>query len=146
MQIKISLLLVFVPFIASCSSEDITEYKDTSDTELLEKSNSTSNTPVEIIVPSEQSISTTEKDYSDVVIPYTEKSYPKLYAAWGKEWVDDINTMLPAVVKIVSKNPQCDAPSIADLSDNRSIVRQEAVFFVDCVNGERFYISQKDLS
>lgn len=86
------------------------------------------------------------KDYSHIAIPYTEKSYPKLYAAWGKEWVDDINNMMPLVVQRVAANPKCDAPSIADLSDNRSTVRQEAAFFVDCENGERFYVNQNELT
>jgi len=44
-----------------------------------------------------------EIDYSDVAIPYTEKGYPKLYAMWGKKWVDDINTMMPLVVKRVAE-------------------------------------------
>ena len=136
MQIKrIFLTSVFLPFIVSCSSET-----NTDDREVLVAE------PSEQIEPVAPPAILVEVDYSDVAIPYTEKGYPKLYATWGKKWVDDINTMMPLVVKRVAANPKCDAPSIADLSDNRSIVKQEAVFFVDCVNGERFYISQNELT
>lgn len=136
----------FVPFIISCSSETGENNEEILETEPSAQIEPASNTTVEAVEPIEQPAPVVEKDYSDVAIPYTEKGYPKLYATWGKKWVDDINTMLPLVVKKVAANPQCDAPSIADLSDNRSTVKQEAVFFVDCVNGERFYISQKELS
>lgn len=126
---------VFVPFIISCSSDTNTDDQEVS---IVEPS-----AQIDQVAPPAPPV---EIDYSDVAIPYTEKSYPKLYATWGKKWVDDINIMMPLVVKRVAANPKCDAPSIADLSDNRSIVKQEAVFFVDCVNGERFYISQNELT
>ena len=82
---------------------------------------------------------------SGIEIPYTKKNMPKLYANWGAEWVKKINEMMPKVVDKVAQNPKCDSPELVDLSDNRSVVRKEAVFFVDCKNGERFYVSQKDL-
>lgn len=85
------------------------------------------------------------KDYSHAAYEITEKGYPQTYARWGKKWIDDINRMMPLAVQRVAENPKCDAPSAADLSDNRSTVKQEAVFYVDCVNGERFYISQNEL-
>ena len=85
------------------------------------------------------------KDYSHVAYEITENGYPQTYARWGKKWIDDINRMMPLAVQRVAENPKCDAPSAADLSDNRSTVKQEAVFYVDCVNGERFYISQNEL-
>lgn len=139
---------VFVPLIISCSSETNTDDQEVLVAELSAQIEPevVPATSVEVVEPSAPPITPVEIDYSDVTIPYTEKGYLKLYATWGKKWVDNINTMMPLVVKKVAANPKCDAPSIADLSDNRSIVKQEAVFFVDCVNGERFYISQNELT
>lgn len=139
---RLLVVSVFVPFIISCSSETSIDDQVVSDAEPSVQVDSAPVTSVEAIEPAPP----VEVDYSDVAIPYTEKGYPKLYATWGEKWVDDINTMMPLVVKRVAANPKCDAPSVADLSDNRSIVKQEAVFFVDCVNGERFYISQNELN
>ena len=85
-------------------------------------------------------------DYSSVSYKITEKGFPKTYAAWGKEWMDDINRMMPLAVLRVASNPKCDTPSTADLSDNRSTPQKEAVFYVDCQNRERFYISQNELT
>lgn len=86
------------------------------------------------------------EDYSQIVIPYTEKSYPKLYAEWGDDWIEEINAMLPEVVAKVATESKCDIPEIVDISEMRSTPKKEAVFFVDCRNQERFYISQNELS
>lgn len=86
------------------------------------------------------------KDYSHVAYEITESGYPKTYARWGRKWIDDINSMMPLAVQRVAENPRCDAPEAADLSDNRSSPKVEAVFYVDCSNGERFYVSQNELS
>lgn len=88
---------------------------------------------------------TQKKDYSDIVMPYTKKNMPKLYARWGDVWIKKINHMLPLAAAKAAQNPKCDIPEIVDISDQRSIVKKEAVFFVDCKNKERIYVSQKDL-
>lgn len=87
-----------------------------------------------------------EVDYSHVSYEITESGYPRTYSKWGKKWIDDINRMMPLAVKRVASNPKCDSPEVADLSDNRSTPKKEAVFYVDCSNGERFYMSQNELS
>lgn len=87
-----------------------------------------------------------KKDYSKIVVPYTKKNMPKLYASWGANWINKINNMMPKVVEKAAQNPKCDEPEMVDIADNRSIVKKEAVFFVDCKNGERLYISQNDLN
>lgn len=142
------LVSAFVPLIIGCSSETNTDNQEVSfeDRSAQIETVAAPATPEDTVEPAAQPDPIAEVDYSDVAIPYTEKGYPKLYATWGRKWVEDINTMMPLVVKRVAANLKCDAPSIADLSDNRSIVKQEAVFFVDCVNGERFYISQNELT
>lgn len=83
--------------------------------------------------------------YEGVAYEITEEAYPKVYASWGKDWIDNINRMMPLAVTRAAANPKCDAPSTADLSDNRSLVKKDAVFYVDCINGERFYMSQAEL-
>lgn len=59
--------------------------------------------------------------------------------------MDKINKMMPLAVDKVALNPNCDEPDMIELSDNKSIVKREVVFFVDCKNKQRFYISQNDL-
>lgn len=85
-------------------------------------------------------------DYSYISYEITKKDYPKTYARWGGKWIGDINTLMPIAVARVASNSKCDTPVNADLSDNRSTPKKEAVFYVDCSNGERFYVSQNELS
>lgn len=86
-----------------------------------------------------------EKDYSDIVTPFTKNSTPKIYNAWGGKWIDDINAMLPQAVNAVAQNPKCDEPIDIGLSMERSKPKEKAIFFVDCKNQERFYIEQSQL-
>lgn len=88
-----------------------------------------------------------EEPPADKNIAYeiTEKDHAKTYARWGKEWVDSINTMMPLAVDKVASNEKCDSPSKVDLSDTRSTVKKEVVFYVDCENDERFYVNQAEI-
>ena len=83
--------------------------------------------------------------YAGVAYEITEKTHPDVYAAWGKEWVDNINTMMPLAVVKVATSDKCDAPEKIDISENRSLVQKEVVFHVGCANDEQFYVSQNEL-
>lgn len=100
---------------------------------------------IEPKIQEKSSPKTTKIDYDKVIMPYTKEWTPKLYASWGKDWINQINQMMPKAVDKIAQNPRCDEPDMIELSDNKSIVKKEAVFFVDCKNKERFYISQNDL-
>lgn len=77
---------------------------------------------------------------------YSKEGFPKTYAIWGDEWVAKFPEMERKVAqKIANASNSCDAIEIVSLSDTRSLPKQEAVFFVDCSNGERFYVSQNEL-
>ena len=139
---RLLVVSVFVPFIISCSSENQETTTDAQEAETV----SSSVPSIEVVETETSRSQPVEIDYSHVVYEITEKGYPGTYAKWGKEWIDDINRMMPLAVQRVASNPKCDAPETADLSDNRSSPKQEAVFYVDCRNGERFYISQNELT
>lgn len=139
---KILIVTVFLPFIVSCSSESQETTIDAQKAETI----SSSAPSIEVLETETSQSQPVEIDYSHVAYEITEKGYPGTYAKWGKEWIDDINRMMPLAVQRVASNPKCDAPETADLSDNRSSPKQEAVFYVDCRNGERFYISQNELN
>lgn len=79
------------------------------------------------------------------VSPYTQKGYPKLYQQWGEKGIKEINAMLPLAAQKAAASPECDKVEIVELSGNRSVPGKNAVFFADCKNGKRFYISQSDL-
>ena len=82
---------------------------------------------------------------SHAVIPITQKSYPKLYAAWGAVGVNKINSLIsPAAEKAAASN-ECDKVDLVEVSQNRSTPGGKIVFFVDCANGKRFYIEGSDL-
>jgi hypothetical protein len=75
----------------------------------------------------------------------TKSQYPKLYAKWGANGFKKINTLAPRAAEKAAMSPECDRVALVEVSDNRSVPGKEIVFFVDCENGKRFYISEFDL-
>lgn len=67
-------------------------------------------------------------DYSHIIMPITQKGFPKTYDRWGKEWIDKINLDLPKAVNFVAQKQNCDEPIDADLSDNKSIPKKKLFF------------------
>ena len=134
--------LLLAPVIIGCSSESADANGDLQESTVIEASEAVIEAEV-VATPSETEDE--NGDYSHIAVPYTQDYYPNLYETWGEEWVNNINAMMPLVVNRVLANPQCDAPAIADLSDEKSIIREKAVFFVDCENKERFYVTQNEL-
>jgi len=80
------------------------------------------------------------------VIPITQKSYPKLYAAWGAAGVKRINDLMPKAAQKAAASPECDKVDLVELSQSRSTPGKKIVFFVDCVNTKRFYIEESELA
>lgn len=77
---------------------------------------------------------------------YSRDQFPKTYAQWGDDWISKISSFEKQVAqKIANESNACDSIEMVSLSDNKSTPKKEAVFFVDCANGERFYVSQNDL-
>jgi hypothetical protein len=78
---------------------------------------------------------------------YSKDQFPKTYAQWGEDWISKISNFEKQVAqKIANESNTCDSIEMVSLSDNKSTPKKEAVFFVDCANGERFYVSQNDLA
>lgn len=73
------------------------------------------------------------------------KSYPKLYASLGAKRMDALNKLIPEVGLRVAKSDTCDRVISISYSQHRSS-KSEAVFFADCANQERFYVSEDELS
>ena len=96
---------------------------------------------IEENVPIESKISAGISDFK-----YTKSSYPKLYEKWGDDGLDRINALLPQAVNTAAKNANCDKVEIVEISNERSIPTGKIVFFADCSNGKRFYISDSDIA
>ena len=78
---------------------------------------------------------------------YTKDQFPRLYATWGDDWVGKLPEFeRQAAQKIANESNSCDSIDMVALSENRSTPQKEAIFFVDCANGERFYVSQNDFN
>lgn len=75
---------------------------------------------------------------------YSKKGYPKMYARYGAAYVDRVNQLMPEVAKKAAASPDCGHVMLVELSD-KSQPKGEAIFFVDCKNEARLYISESDL-
>lgn len=82
----------------------------------------------------------------DAVWEMTPDQYPRIYQQWGASWVKKLNKMQHDVAKKVAKSPSCDSVSYVGLSEMRSVPKKLAVFFADCTNEQRFYITDKELA
>jgi len=81
----------------------------------------------------------------DTYSPYTKKGYAKTFKKWGSKGVAKINSYRKAAALKVAEIPSCDNVEYADLSDNRSSPPDNIVVFVDCTNGQRFYLTSAEL-
>lgn len=79
------------------------------------------------------------------VSPMDQKNYPRVYQSWGVSGVKKINSLMRSAAEKAAESPQCDKVDIVAFSEGRSIPKSKIVFFVDCINGKRFYIEDTDL-
>ena len=76
---------------------------------------------------------------------YTEKDFPRLFQKWGPSGVAQIEEMERKVAAHVALATACDRIELVQLSEFRSYPPADFVVFVDCANGNRFYVGQKEL-
>lgn len=87
-----------------------------------------------------------DKTIRDAIWEMTPEQFPRVYRQWGTNWVQRLNRMLYQVAEKVWDTPGCDTIQTVGLSESRSVPKRSAVFYADCVNGQRFYVSDKDLA
>lgn len=78
--------------------------------------------------------------------PYRrDKGWSKTFAKWGDKGVARIQKLREAAALTASKNPACDGVELSEISDARSTPPNNPVVYVDCTNGERFYLGESDV-
>jgi hypothetical protein len=79
-------------------------------------------------------------------LEYTKDQFPKLFEKWGSKWVKKISEVEKAAIhKIANTENSCDEIISGFISENKSIPKQKIVIFVDCANGERFYVEDSEV-
>jgi hypothetical protein len=76
---------------------------------------------------------------------YTKDQYPKTFAKWGSAGVKKINALRKQAAYLVAANDACDHVDVSDLSDERSQPGKKIVIFVDCLNHQRFYLTEAEI-
>lgn len=82
----------------------------------------------------------------DALTTYTRDQYPKTYATWGEDGVARIVDMERRAAEFVSRAPDCHGVDYVGLSDQRSSPPREIIIYVDCVNRNRYYVGERELS
>ncbi|MVB04192.1 hypothetical protein GN325_20725 [Agrobacterium vitis] len=83
---------------------------------------------------------------ADTYAPYVRnKGYEKTFKKWGNAGIARINEYRRKAAFSAANSPTCDNVEYADLSDQRSSPPNTIVIFVDCTNGQRFYLSNVEL-
>lgn len=108
--------------------------------------------PKKELTPEEQAVAEKQKIDGKIAsgvreFKYDKKNYPKLYKQWGEKSVKEMNGYLPRIAEHVAREDSCDTVESVDISDARSNPKaKQMVFFVDCRNGKRFFVSTDDLN
>ncbi|MBH1745992.1 hypothetical protein I5V28_09185 [Stenotrophomonas maltophilia] len=80
----------------------------------------------------------------DAVFLIEGEGWDKTRREWGSAGIERINAAMPKAAEKVAQSSSCDYVELVGLSD-RGKPKQQAVFYVDCKNGQRFYVSEDDL-
>lgn len=73
------------------------------------------------------------------------EGWDKTRRTWGPAGVARINKLMPLAAARAAASPECDALAIGGYSDDRSRPPSEIVFYFDCANKRRFYVSEAEI-
>lgn len=83
----------------------------------------------------------------NAIFEITSATHPNLYKSAGKEKIKHINNLLKSAAKKIVLSENCDYLKSIDYSDSRSSpLSNKIVFLADCLNGNRFYISEPEIN
>ncbi|MCG2572333.1 hypothetical protein LVY74_02020 [Acinetobacter sp. ME22] len=93
----------------------------------------------------------TENNHSAIIMsgayqPYTATGFPKLFDQVGEDGLKAIYEHDKKAAKLVSELNECDMVETAAYSESMSIYPTKIVSFVDCKNGNRYYVSNDEIS
>jgi hypothetical protein len=77
---------------------------------------------------------------------YTATAFPKLYDEVGEDGFKIIYEHDKKAAKMVSELNECDMVETSAYSPSMSIYPTKIVSFVDCKNGNRYYVSNDEIS
>lgn len=78
--------------------------------------------------------------------PYTrEGGWNKTIDSWGSAGIKRVQALREEAARTAAANPKCDAVELSEISGSRSRPPTRPVVYVDCKNGERFYLSESDV-
>ena len=94
----------------------------------------------------QQALTPEQKIAAGAVEKYTKVSHPKMHKAWGNDGLQRVNDLAPKAALVAAASRSCNRVDIVGLSSDRSKPPKQAVFFVDCANGERIYVDEVSIT
>lgn len=70
------------------------------------------------------------------------EEYPTTFTILGAQRFDEANSLLKWAAAVGAESPKCDKVDVSDVSEKSD--RRNLLFFVDCVNWERIWVSEKN--
>ncbi len=96
-------------------------------------------------LPAQITVNPADKIAEHAVMPITKSGYPTTYKKWGSAKIKHINALQEKAALKIASSPDCNRLDMLALSNDRSTPPNKIVFFADCVNGQRFYISEAEI-
>lgn len=75
--------------------------------------------------------------------PYTKEGFPKTFAKYGSR-MQEIEKFRKQAAQLAANSGRCYLVEASELSTTKSSLNN-LVFFVDCKNGQRFYMNENDI-
>lgn len=85
------------------------------------------------------------KIHKNALENYTKEAYPKLHKIVGDDGLIAITSHDKCAAEIVSQLKECDQITYVGYSNNLSNYPEKIASFVDCKNGKRFFVVNKEL-
>jgi hypothetical protein len=112
-------------------------------TAIHKKTETTARSPSQPKVKTPQHKASGERIAEYAIIPYTEKTYPKLVAKY-KSRLQEIEKYRRKAAEMALDSGKCDCVEVVELSDSKSTLNH-LVFWVDCRNHERIYLNEDQI-
>lgn len=145
--IGIGLLLVFIGFVVAAMTSEPSSTAGTppSAAAPAAPSKAPNQTPPKPAAPAPPPKVDTQAKISPAAVMLIEgEGWDKTRREWGSAGIKRLNAAMSKAAEKVAEAQGCDYVELVGLSD-RSKPKQMAVFYVDCRNGQRFYVSEDDL-
>lgn len=82
----------------------------------------------------------------DAIFAIEGEGWEETRRKWGQKGIDRINASMGDAAEIAARSNECDYVEIVGYDDQKSDPKKDVVYWVDCKNKKRFYVTETDIA